>query len=79
MTEEIFFIEDDYSLFPTNNFIEINDNKLESKVEIITKPTTSSIAPNSAQIWQFFEKKDEIVKNVNGNESTRKYIYCNVN
>ena len=61
MIEEIFFIEDDYSLFPTNNFIEINDNKLESKVKIITEPTTSSIASNSTQIWQFFEKKDEIV------------------
>ena len=79
MTEEIFFIEDDYSLFPTNNFIEINDNKLESKVKIITEPTTSSIASNSAQVWQFFEKKDEIVKDVNGNKSTKKYIHCNIN
>ena len=79
MTEEIFFIEDDYSSFLTNDFIEINDNELESKVEIITEPTTSSIAPNSAQIWQFFEKKDEIVKDVNRNENTRKYIHCNVN
>ena len=79
MTEEIFFIEDDYSSFLTNDFIEINDNELESKVEITTEPTTSSIAPNSAQVWQFFEKKDEIVKDVNGNESTRKYIHYNVN
>ena len=79
MTEEIFFIEDDYSSFLTNDFIEINDNELESKVEITTEPTTSSIAFNSAQVWQFFEKKDEIVKDVNGNESTRKYIHYNVN
>ena len=79
MTEEIFFIEDDYSSFLTNDFIEINDNELESKVEIITEPTTSSIAPNSVQVWQFFEKKDEIVKDVNGNESIRKYIHCNIN
>ncbi len=79
MTEEIFFIEDDYSSFPTNNFIEINDNELESKVEITTEPTTSSIASNSTQIWQFFEKKDEIVKDVNGNKSTKKYIHCNIN
>jgi len=79
MIEEIFFIKDDYSSFSTNDFIKINDNELESKVEITTEPTTSSIAPNSVQIWQFFEKKDEIVKNVNGNESTRKYIHCNIN
>ncbi len=38
MTEEIFFIEDDYSSFLTNDFIEINDNELESKVEITTEP-----------------------------------------
>ena len=79
MTEEIFFIEDDYNSFSINDFIKINDNELESKVEITTEPTTSFIAPNSAQVWQFFEKKDEIIKDVNGNESTRKYIYCNVN
>ncbi len=79
MAEEIFFIKDDYSSFPTNDFIEINDNELESKVEITTEPTTSSIVPNLAQVWQFFEKKDEIVKDVNGNESTRKYIHCNIN
>src|SRR6266498_3085567 len=79
MTKEIFFIKDDYSSFLTNDFIKINDNELESKVKITIEPTISSIASNSAQVWQFFEKKDEIVKDVNGNESTRKYIYCNVN
>ncbi len=62
MTEEIFFIEDDYSSFSTNDFIEINDNELENKVEIITKSTTSSIALNSAQVWQFLKKKIKLLR-----------------
>ena len=50
MIEEIFFIEDDYNSFSINDFIKINDNELESKVEITTELTTSSITPNSIQV-----------------------------
>jgi len=58
-SHQFFFEDDDYDSFSINGFIEFNDDELEDKIETATEFKTAS--SNSAQVWQFFEKKEEIV------------------